>query len=121
MSKIIKFIKSTIIETDILLLLLCIGASVFGLIMVHSATTLRITEDALVSRDTRTMIIAGLSSILGALTMGFADNIWYNYRVFIMFWIVVALTVALTKTNVRERESTRIIANMTSADLEINR
>ena len=69
----------------------------------------------------RTMIIAGLSTIIGALVMGLTDNIWYNYRVFIMFWIVVALTVSLSKNNVRERESTRVISNMTSADIEIDR
>ena len=69
----------------------------------------------------RTMITAGLSAIIGALVMGLTDNIWYNYRVFIIFWIVVALTVSLSKNNVRERESTRIISNMTTADLEINR
>ena len=69
----------------------------------------------------RTMIIAGLSTICGALVMGLTDNIWYNYRVFIMFWIVVALTMSLSKKNVRERESIRIINNMTYADLEINR
>ena len=66
------------------------------------------------------MIIAGLSTISGALIMGFTDNIWYNYRVFVIFWIVVALTVSLAKNNVRERESTRIISNMTSADIEIH-
>lgn len=74
MSKIIKFIKSTIIETDILLLLLCIGASVFGIIMVHSATTLRITEDALVSRDTRTMIIAVAAGVFMAVAISFFDH-----------------------------------------------
>ncbi len=68
----------------------------------------------------RAMIIAGLSAIIGALVMGLTDNIWYNYRVFVMFWIVVALTVSLSKNNVRERESTRIVSNMTSADIEIN-
>lgn len=69
----------------------------------------------------RTMIIAGLSSIVGSLVMGLTDNIWYNYRVFIIFWIVIALTSSLSRNNVRERESTRVISNMTYADLEINR
>ena len=69
----------------------------------------------------RTMIIAGLSSIFGVLVVGLADNIWYNYRVFILFWIVLALTSSLARNNVRERESTRVINNMTSADLEISR
>ena len=68
----------------------------------------------------RTMIIAGLSSISGAFVVGLTDYIWYNYRVFILFWIVMAITVALVRSNVRERESTRIISNMTSANIEID-
>ena len=71
-------------------------------------------------RRSKTMIIAGLSSIISALIVGLADNIWYNYRVFILFWIVLALTSSLAKNNVRERESIRKVNNMTSADLDIS-
>ena len=68
----------------------------------------------------RTMIIAGLSSIIGALVMGLTDNIWYNYRVFIAFWIVIAIVSALTRINVRQREVAKTVANMTSAELDID-
>ena len=69
----------------------------------------------------RTMIISGLSAISGALVMGLADNIWYNYRVFMTFWIIVAITVSLAKNNVKERKSTIELNNMTNANLEIYR
>ena len=68
----------------------------------------------------RTMIIAGLASMSGAFVVGLTDYIWYNYRVFILFWIVMAVTVALVRNNARERESTKMISNMTSANIDIN-
>ena len=58
MQKIIKFITDTVKETDILLMFLCLSASLFGIIMVHSATSLSIEEGALLSRDARTMLLA---------------------------------------------------------------
>lgn len=99
-----------------------VGLFVFSLIMFMfiQKSCVEIKHGTRQSKS-RTMIVAGLSSICGALVMGLTDNIWYNYRVFVMFWIVVALTVSLARINVRERESTRVNANMTSADIEINR
>lgn len=78
-------------------------------------------KHARITSKSRTMIAAGFASIIGVLVMGLVDHVWYNYRVFLMFWIVVALTVALSKANVREKESTRVISNMTCADLDIDR
>ena len=99
-----------------------VGLVIFGLIifMLSQKCFVEIKQGTKKSKS-RTMLIAGLSSIVGALVMGLFDDIWYNYRVFIMFWIVVAITVSLSRNNVRERESTRNISNMTTADLEINR
>ena len=42
----------------------------------------------------RMTVAAGLCGILSMLVMGLADNIWYNYRVFFVFWSIMALTVA---------------------------
>lgn len=69
----------------------------------------------------RIMISAGISGIMGALVMGLVDYIWYNYRVFLIFWAVIALTVALTKINENEnsKENARHIGNAKSADLDI--
>ena len=35
---------------------------------------------------------AGLCGIISILVMGLFDYIWYNYRVFFLFWVVMALT-----------------------------
>ena len=68
----------------------------------------------------RTMICAGYTSIFGVCLMGFNSYIWSNYRSFLTFWIVFALTVALTKVNDKEKESERIVNNMISVDIEID-
>ena len=47
----------------------------------------------------RLMTSAGLASVCGALVTGLTDHTFYNYRVFLVFWVFVALTVALTKIN----------------------
>ena len=67
----------------------------------------------------RTMVIAGLSSMCGALVIGLTDYIWYNYRVFVIFWMVMALTVSLARNNAREREATKTTNNMTNANMDI--
>lgn len=107
---------------QILLNLGVIGFTVFALIMFCYGQNcfIEIKRGARASKS-RTMMIAGLASVTGALVVGLTDYIWYNYRVFIIFWMVVAITVALARNNVRERDTTRIADNMTSANLEINR
>ncbi len=39
--------------------------------------------------------LAGFCGIMGVLLQGLTDYIWYNYRVYLMFWIVIGLTVAI--------------------------
>ena len=71
----------------------------------------------------RLMAVAGLSGITGSLVMGLTDHIWYNYRVFLIFWIVIALMVSLTKINEREKnkamEASRVVSTSRSAELDI--
>lgn len=73
MTKFVNFIKSTVKETDLLLLFLCIAASVYGILMVHSATTLSIAEGAIISRDARTMIMAVAIGVVFAVIISFID------------------------------------------------
>lgn len=70
----------------------------------------------------RTVIVAGLASICGALTMGLTDHIWYNYRVFLLFWAVIALTCALIRINngAKEKERLNTASNNQCADLDID-
>ena len=67
----------------------------------------------------RTMICAGYASIFGVCVMGLTDHVWYNHRVFLMSWIIIALTIALTKVNETERELEQITNNMRCVDIEV--
>ena len=41
--------------------------------------------------------LAGFSGLMGVLLQGMTDYIWYNYRVFLMFWVVMGLTAAVQR------------------------
>ncbi|MCI8331599.1 MAG: hypothetical protein HFE78_02070 [Clostridiales bacterium] len=43
------------------------------------------------------LALAGFSGIMGVLLQGMTDYIWYNYRVFLMFWVVMGLTAAIQR------------------------
>ena len=73
MTKFVKFIKSTVKETDILLLLLCLAASAYGILMVHSATTLAVPEGGIISRDARTMLLAVAVGVVFSIIISFID------------------------------------------------
>lgn len=72
--------------------------------------------------ETRIMISAGFSGICGVLVMGLTDYVWYDYRVFLIFWAVMALTVALARINEKERkkELAGISNGARSVELEIS-
>lgn len=49
---------------------------------------------------------AGLfSGMLGFLIQGMFDNVWYNYRVFLLFWIFVALGACIYNIYLREKNN----------------
>lgn len=52
----------------------------------------------------RGRVIAGVSAIFGILIMGLADHVWYNSRVFMAFWLVIAVVVAEVRVCLGERE-----------------
>ncbi len=85
MSNIIAVIKKTIRETDNTLLLLCLAASVFGFMLVRSATEVSRGADQLISRDLRTMIIAVAIGLVGAMIMSFI-----NYENILRLWPIIA-------------------------------
>ena len=60
-------------QTDLILLLLCVAASAFGVLMVHSATIVDIEGGAAISRDTRAMLLAVLLGIVLAVGISFID------------------------------------------------
>ncbi|NLO46004.1 MAG: FtsW/RodA/SpoVE family cell cycle protein [Clostridiales bacterium] len=84
-----KFLKSVryfIKETDLMLLLTCVFTSAFGLLVVHSATLNRISDGALISRDTKAMLIA---VVLGIVACVFISAI--DYEIIIHLWPIIAI------------------------------
>jgi O-antigen ligase len=49
-------------------------------------------------------VAATVASVIGALVMGMFDYIWYNYRVFYVFWIVIAIGCAFVRAGNYEAE-----------------
>ncbi len=54
-------------------------------------------------RRLRLSAAAGFSGIAALLAHGLVDYVWYNNRIFLLFWLVVGLTSAAIRTGVRER------------------
>ena len=71
-------------ETDKLLFFSCIAASLFGLLMVYSATRCDRDPGELVSRDFLTMLIAVFLGIAMCLVISY-----FNYEVFTRYWLII--------------------------------
>ena len=56
------------------------------------------------SRDSFLVVAASLVSVTALLAMGMVDYVWYNYRIFFLFWVVMALGVACIRTGKKEME-----------------
>lgn len=99
-----------------------IGAVVFAVIMIMYAQKcfIGIKIRGRESKS-RAMIAAGLSGICGALVMGITDHIWYNYRVFLVFWAIAGLTMALVRINENEneKENAATLNGVRAVDLDL--
>ena len=64
------------------------------------------------------IVVAGLSAVIAVLIMGLTDYVWYNYRVFLMFWIVIALVNAYIR--IGNEESRRYAVYESSSRYAVN-
>lgn len=71
-------------ETNKLLLILIIAASIFGILMVHSATLWGLEENQSISRDTIVMIIAAVAGIIITLIISAID-----YELIMKLWPII--------------------------------
>ena len=71
-------------ETDKLLFFSCIAASLFGLVMVFSATRSDRAEGELFSRDFLIMAIAVVLGVAMCLAISY-----FNYEVFTRYWLII--------------------------------
>lgn len=84
MKKFWNSVKLFLHETDIWLLLGAVITSVFGLIMVYSATRHNLTEGQLFTREFLIMLIAVVLGIGLCLLISY-----FNYEVFTRFWLII--------------------------------
>ena len=45
-------------------------------------------------RNGRMMVLGGMCGILAVLLMGLTDHVFYNYRIFLLFWLLMGVIVA---------------------------
>ena len=55
---------------------------------------------------------------MGSLVMGLVDYIWYNYRVFLIFWAVISLCVAMIRIN--DNEKAKADAAMMNGETQVD-
>ena len=60
-----------------------------------------------------------MCGVLAALLQGMTDYIWYNYRVFFLFWIVFGLCSAARRIDAASRRQKRATVSETCADITI--
>ena len=65
--------------------------------------------------DLRVTASAAFVSVVGALVIGLFDYPWYNYRVFFLFWIAMAISCACIRCGDREARKEKMV-NTSSSD-----
>ena len=55
-------------------------------------------------RSSKFFVTAAVASVIAALIMGIFDYVWFNYRVFYVFWIVIAIGCAFVRIGNTESE-----------------
>ena len=86
MKKYFSLARRFIAETDKILLMLIAAASVFGVMMVHSATRWRLGEGEIIERDAVVMIIAAVLGITITLIISALD-----YELIMKIWPIIGL------------------------------
>lgn len=64
-------------------------------------------KELFISMKTKKDILTGglMAGMFGFLLQSMTDHTWYNYRVFMMFWVIIGLSIVSSKMNIREKEN----------------
>ncbi len=54
-------------------------------------------------KHAKVICLAGMSGIFAILVQGMTDYVWYNYRVFFIFWLCLGVTMAARRSAISER------------------
>jgi|LSQX01.3.fsa_nt_gb O-antigen ligase len=87
-----------LVEVGIFGLLLFIGA----MISFARANFSFYRGDASAKTGLRYISIGGFAGVLAVLAQGMTDYVWYNYRIFLLFWMLAGLTVASRRAGIFE-------------------
>ena len=92
-----------------LILQILIGMGIIGVIVFFTAMFLNFQKclEYIKSNNqdpSKIYVIAAISSAVAALTMGIFDYIWYNQRIFYLFWIILAIGCAYVRVGNYEKE-----------------
>ena len=79
--------KKVFMQTDIIYLIICLALSVFGIIMVSSATS---SADTSFSRDAKVMVLATCMGLMIAMVISFID-----YDIILKLWPLVGLAMVV--------------------------
>ena len=71
--------------------------------------------------ESKWMVLACISAIVASLVMGAFDFVWYNYRIFFLFWVILALGCACVRVGNAEqkRHEIRMAEETNRATLDI--
>lgn len=73
-------------------------------------------------RSARLVVLGGLAGIAALLIMGAFDHIWYNYRIYMLFWTVAGLVTAQIRVgdNDTERAANRVDDERTQGEIVLH-
>ena len=81
---ILQAIKRGLKTTDKLLMSLCLLTSLFGVLMVYSATYSSLEDGSLISRTTLVMLLAVIVGVAMCIVISFID-----YEIVLRFWMII--------------------------------
>ena len=90
-----------------LALLICLFQSGFSLAK-HGA-----------DKEVRLIGCGALCGVLAALVQGMTDYVWYNYRVFFVFWLLIGFVAAARRIDYALRQKHVRVDNANSVDMTI--
>ena len=95
------------IHSHNLFLQILFSTGIFGLV-IFLAVIFLFAQKSLESMKNNDMVklpvSAIFSAVLGVLVMGLFDYVWYSYRIFFMFWIMIGLCCAYVRFGDREKQ-----------------
>ena len=64
-------------------------------------------KELFISMKVKKDIVTGglMAGMLGFLLQSMTDHTWYNYRVFMMFWVIVGISIVSSKINMQSKST----------------